>query len=247
MLYFENKLWSAASALLIKQHTFPEESFSFISRDDIHDLNYGDTLIGFSDTVEVPRGVVHLSYKRPDGREGAIALLEDLLPRGHWLINELKTTSFILGALYNAYYEDTSYYIRETPQITVEENKSIIEQFIKRVAEEAHKIVNMGEQQLISGFVLFRHSPFSAYALEFSYKKGWLSESLTGVEINSRENSLFLKLNGGDSIDIAKEIFKEQTQYTNDSGLYIMLPDEITDISIDAVIDFINKKLIKEG
>ena len=232
MIYYEDLLWSSAIVQLVIKITKDNQATPVYKYTEYAPVP-GDTVIsrkpfGIQGVNEVNFDtVLGVPNTEPNKVNGIINRLAEL-GGVSWVNDFVNTPDYLLSSLYNAYGTSMWHKIDYSSRpITQKVNQDIVISYVQRIKSYQ---VSMKEVPLVNGrYRVIRHSTLVRF-LQYQDEQ----DEVTTISINHRESNSYLRVSGYD-IDDTLEKFTDLKTYHNIDVGYVMLPDGLTDVSIDVV------------
>lgn len=239
MLYYENKMWSSVLLPFVQLLTDEKETRPFYELGDVV-IEEGDTVMSsHSPNID---NIKEINFEKVldtentynDGITGISVLIQDALYHktskefNSWVFKAVLGNDLILSALYSSYGAYVSKYISYSSYIeTTNNNKLIILVYGEKLDYFMKEIKKV---PLIKGrFRVVRYSYFVRFLKDHDTIDG-----ITTIAIKSRLRNSYLFVQGKDIQDI-RNLYGELKSYQGSDGAYIMIPDELNDVSIDTI------------
>lgn len=239
MLYYEDKMWTSVGVgVMAKSLGTSDIAGAFTA--PFHD-EPGNIVIGGSSAP----GNTHYGYGYSFNElTGVAAVVENLVPKEHWLHDALLSPNLVVEALYRAYGTNAYRYVKDTLTDTVRANPDIVRAALRneeRLVSEIQREVDTFSEDRFP-MVVVREEHFLAPAVAKVMSKAALETNIEPVvvSINVTPKSSYL-LARGNQQEALKYIFSDCKIYAKDEGTYIMLPGNKQDMSIDEVVATVNK------
>jgi len=239
MLYYENKLWSSVLVPFVQLLTGDKEVKSFYSVDGI-EVSPGDSIISshslnIDDTREVSfENVLGLENTYNDGVSGIAILLQEALYRRtgkevtSWVFKAVQENDLILSALYSVYGERVAKHLSYSSYVeTTNLNREVILTYSEKLSNYSKEIKKA--PLVKERFRVIRYAHFIRFL-----RNDDISQDITTVSINARLRNSYLFVQGKD-VQMVVDFFSELKSFQGKDGAYIMLPDELRDVSIDTI------------